>query len=273
MLLPGILAGQGPLDGFSYDGLEFSGFGVELGGVTSDRLESGVVAGIRVDYGYFAPRVRMVFGLSYFKEDFDRDEIVQFESSLRRVVIDPTNDFVIVVGDISLSNIQADNLTKFAKVHYTDINGDQQAYLTEDEARYLTIRKGSLDDAERSEIESHVAHTYRFLMEIPWTKELKDIPMIAYGHHEKLNGRGYPRSLDAPDIPIQTRMMTIADIFDALTAADRPYKRAMTIERALSILADEVKGEMLDPDLFKVFVEAKSFEKKVARASGMFDPA
>lgn len=108
MLLPGILAGQGPLDGFSYDGLEFSGFGIELGGVTSDRLESGVVAGIRVDYGYFAPRVRMVFGLSYFKEDFDRDEIVQFERSLRRVVIDPTNDFVIVVGDISLSNIQAD---------------------------------------------------------------------------------------------------------------------------------------------------------------------
>lgn len=205
------------------------------------------------DYESFVARVTEEFE----GEVAELDRFIQLVTESNEPTILPEGNF--------------DDLTKFAEVHYTDINGDQQAYLSEDEARYLTIRKGSLDDAERSEIESHVAHTYRFLMEIPWTKELKDIPMIAYGHHEKLNGRGYPRSLDAPDIPIQTRMMTIADIFDALTAADRPYKRAMTIERALSILADEVKGEMLDPDLFKVFVEAKSFEKKVARASGMFD--
>ncbi len=164
-----------------------------------------------------------------------------------------------------------DDLTKFANYHYDDIDGEQLPYLTDDEARYLTIRKGSLDETERSEIESHVSHTYKFLLQIPWTKELKDIPMIAYGHHEKLNGRGYPRSVDAVDIPIQTRMMTIADIFDALTAADRPYKRAMPTERALDILADEVKGEMLDPDLYNVFVEAKAFEKKEARASGILE--
>jgi hypothetical protein len=108
ILLPGTLVGQGALDEFSYDGLRFSGFGIEMGGVVSDRLESQLVGGIRVDYGNFSPKVRMVFGLSYFKGDFEADEIAKFERSLRRVVIDPTNDFSITVGAISLSNIEAD---------------------------------------------------------------------------------------------------------------------------------------------------------------------
>ena len=124
----------------------------------------------------------------------------------------------------------------------------------------LTVRQGSLDDSERLEIESHVDHTYRFLKQIPWTRDLAQIPQIAYGHHEKLNGRGYPRSIRADEIPIQTRMMTIADIYDALTAADRPYKRAVTRERALDILRSEVEGEMLDPDLFQIFVGARIYE-------------
>ena len=138
---------------------------------------------------------------------------------------------------------------------------EPQPLLSPDEVRYLTIRKGSLDEAERLEIESHVTHTYRFLLQIPWTKELAQIPLIAYGHHEKLNGSGYPRKVAAREIPVQTRMMTISDIFDALTAADRPYKRAVPLQKALDIMHEEVKTGMLDADLLRLFVDGKVFER------------
>jgi HD-GYP domain-containing protein (c-di-GMP phosphodiesterase class II) len=154
-----------------------------------------------------------------------------------------------------------EELLALAEKKFVDIDGAAQPLLSDDEVRYLTIRKGSLDEAERLEIESHVTHTYRFLLQIPWTKELSQIPLIAYGHHEKLDGHGYPRHVNAPAIPIQTRMMTISDIFDALTAADRPYKRAVPLQRALDIMSQEVKGGMLDQDLFDLFVEGKVFEK------------
>jgi HD-GYP domain-containing protein (c-di-GMP phosphodiesterase class II) len=154
-----------------------------------------------------------------------------------------------------------EELLALAEKRFIDIDGQPQPLLTDDEVRYLTIRKGSLDEAERLEIESHVTHTYRFLLQIPWTKELAKIPLIAYGHHEKLDGRGYPRKVKAGDIPIQTRMMTISDIFDALTAADRPYKRAVPLQRALDILHEEVRDGMLDADLFRLFVEGKVFER------------
>lgn len=154
-----------------------------------------------------------------------------------------------------------EELTVLAQSQYADLEGHTHTFLGEHELRCLTLRKGSLDRKERREIESHVVHTYRFLSQIPWTRELRDIPKIAYGHHEKLDGGGYPRQIRGDAIPIQTRMMTIADIYDALTAADRPYKRAVNQERALDILRDEVEGEMLDRELFRVFVEAKVFEQ------------
>ncbi len=154
-----------------------------------------------------------------------------------------------------------EDLLKLREKRYVDVDGVPQPYLSDDETRFLTIRKGSLDEAERLEIESHVTHTYRFLLQIPWTKELSQIPLIAYGHHEKLDGRGYPRKVGAGEIPVQTRMMTISDIFDALTASDRPYKRAVPLQRALDIMHDEVKAGMLDRDLFQLFVDGKVFEK------------
>jgi hypothetical protein len=154
-----------------------------------------------------------------------------------------------------------EELKAIASRTYEGLTGDRQPLLTEDEVRFLTIRKGSLDDAEREEIESHVTHTYKFLLEIPWTRELQQIPVIAYGHHEKLDGSGYPRKISGEAIPIQTRMMTISDIYDALTAQDRPYKRAVPRDRALDILTREfVDRGQLDNELFRLFVEAKVFE-------------
>jgi hypothetical protein len=145
---------------------------------------------------------------------------------------------------------------------FLEKGGQAIAFLNDDEYVKLSIRKGSLDEAERTEIESHVTHTFLFLRTIPWTKEMRNIPTIAYGHHEKLDGDGYPRRIQAKEIPIQTRMMTVSDIYDALTASDRPYKRAVPAQKALDILSTEVKESKLDPDLVKVFIEAKIWEMK-----------
>jgi HD-GYP domain-containing protein (c-di-GMP phosphodiesterase class II) len=152
-------------------------------------------------------------------------------------------------------------LVSFTEREYDDIDGQRRPYLTSDEARFLSISQGSLDPTERLEIESHVNLTYRFLQQIPWTRELQQVPFIAYGHHEKLDGRGYPRGAMGDSIPIQTRMMTISDIYDALTAADRPYKAAVAAARALDIMSGEVGCGQLDASLFGLFVEAKVFDR------------
>ena len=139
-------------------------------------------------------------------------------------------------------------------------NGDSTKLLTPREVEALSIPKGSLSNREREEIESHVTHTFNFLSRIPWTTELRQVPEIAHAHHEKLDGSGYPRGLSTAEIPIQSKMMTIADIYDALTAWDRPYKRAVPVEKALQILQWEVNDGKVDGDLFKLFIEAKLFD-------------
>jgi hypothetical protein len=156
-------------------------------------------------------------------------------------------------------------LQQLAGRHFSDIRGDRRLLLDPEEARILSIRKGNLDPSERGEIESHVTHTFNFLQKIPWTKDLVSVPTIAFAHHEKLNGRGYPRKLTADEIPIQSRMMTVSDIYDALTATDRPYKRAVTTERALDILKMEVGDGLLDSSLVNVFIESKVYERGVLR--------
>lgn len=137
----------------------------------------------------------------------------------------------------------------------------QVPWLSDQELVMLSIRKGTLDEKERQEIESHVTHTYNFLKQIPWTPNLRSVPEIAYGHHEKLNGGGYPMRRRDPEISLQTRMMTIADIYDALTAWDRPYKKAIPPEKAIDILGMEVKDGHVDADLLQVFVDAKVFAR------------
>ena len=159
-----------------------------------------------------------------------------------------------------LPEASRNDLEGLARRTYADPDGELQPLLSEEEVRYLTIPKGSLDEQERLEIESHVTHTYNFLQRIPWTRELQQIPLIAYGHHEKMDGHGYPRHVTGEAIPIQTRMMTISDIYDALTAQDRPYKRAVPPDRALDILTQEVKAGQLDLELFRLFTDAKVFD-------------
>jgi hypothetical protein len=138
-------------------------------------------------------------------------------------------------------------------------DGSMSHYLAPDELRFLELARGTLDPGERAEIETHVENTRRFLAQIPWTDDLKNLVTFAYGHHEKLNGTGYPRRLEGEDIPVQTRMITLADIFDALTEADRPYKPAVSPEAAIDILRSEAKAGQLDGDLVEIMVDSRVY--------------
>jgi hypothetical protein len=155
----------------------------------------------------------------------------------------------------------AAELDGLSRLTFAGPDGAPLPYLTEEELAYLRIPKGSLTDDERREIESHVEQTYRFLVQIPWTGDLRNVAEIAYGHHEKLNGRGYPRGVAEAGIPPQTRMMTVADIFDALTASDRPYKRAVSAERAIDILHMEARDGLLDTALVETMVESGVYRR------------
>jgi HD-GYP domain-containing protein (c-di-GMP phosphodiesterase class II) len=145
-------------------------------------------------------------------------------------------------------------------ITYRDLAGETRRLLTDTEVLALQITRGSLSSGELDEIRSHVVHTYNFLIKIPWGKTMQRIPQIAAAHHEKLNGTGYPRGERASEIPVQSKIMTIADIYDALTASDRPYKKALPAERALQILDFEVKDGNLDPELVRVFREAEVYK-------------
>jgi len=155
-------------------------------------------------------------------------------------------------------------LHRIAFRSFEDHRGNRRTVITPEEAAYLSIPMGSLTAEERTHFESHVIHTYNFLSQIPWTKDLKRIPEIAWSHHERLNGRGYPRKLSAAQIPIQTELIMISDIFDALTAMDRPYKKAVPLERALNILQDEKRAGALNPALVDLFIDEKVYQRVMA---------
>lgn len=156
-----------------------------------------------------------------------------------------------------LNEDQTKKLKQISHLHCKDCEGHQKPLLEADEIARLSILRGSLTEVERKEIESHVSHTVQFLKRIPWTQRFGNLVNIAGAHHEKLNGRGYPNALKEEAIPNQARMMTICDIFDALVASDRPYKKAVPLEKALDILEMHVKVGELDPRFYKVFVESK----------------
>ena len=200
-----------------------------------------------------------------------RDELAAIEADHVRhqAEIDVALDVIAKSNEPTvLDGTTASALLELPSRSYMDVDGVLRPYITANELESLSIRRGSLSEGERIEIESHVTHTFKFLSQIPWTGEFARVPEIAFAHHEKLDGTGYPRRLQAVDIPLQSRMMTISDIFDALVAWDRPYKKAVPVEKALDILDDEAKHGKLDPDLLRVFIEAKVFELTARRAAG-----
>jgi hypothetical protein len=141
--------------------------------------------------------------------------------------LDEALDVVLTVNEPSVQPQDfTSSLLKITARSWEDHRGQRRTVLTPEEASILAITKGSLTEIERREIQQHVVHTFQFLAQIPWTREFRRIPEIARSHHEKLDGSGYPFGFRGDQIPLQSRMMTIADIYDALTATDRPYKKA-----------------------------------------------
>ena len=209
-------------------------------------------------------RSKLDYVLARGREEFLR-ELPEFDAKLAHYLetLDEQLKFIVDTNEPPLFGDSGfeEKLLEIAAQQYTDADGQRTNLLSGDELRLLSIPKGSLDESERRQIESHVEHTYNFLRQIPWTEELRDLPVIARGHHEKLNGSGYPQKLSAPQIPIQTRMMTISDIFDALGASDRPYKRAVALERSLEVLEKMVDAGELDAGLFRIFVEGKIYSR------------
>ncbi|MEQ8859575.1 MAG: HD domain-containing phosphohydrolase [Pseudomonadales bacterium] len=139
---------------------------------------------------------------------------------------------------------------------FLELDGTRDGLITDIDLNALSVRRGSLTPEERREIESHVTHTRDFLAVLPWPPELARVPEIAGAHHEKLDGSGYPDGLVGEQIPLASRVMTVCDIFDALTAMDRPYKSSMSVDTALDVLADEASRGLVDGEILQVFIDA-----------------
>ncbi len=193
-----------------------------------------------------------------------RDQVGEQLAAVDRDIIGKVTELDEIIKFILSSNEPSvleqgsfERIAEIAAMTFQDEAGAVGPYLLAEEACSLQIRRGSLTEQERLEINSHVVHSFTFLCKIPWSRTLRDVPTIAGSHHEKLDGTGYPRQLRGEAIPIPSRMMAITDIYDALTANDRPYKKAMPMEKALDILASDVKRGQLDGELFDVFVGAR----------------
>lgn len=190
-------------------------------------------------------------------------ELSGIDSVLERELHSLREDFALIQEANKpsvLAQKAAGRIDSIGRRTYLSADGKRTRILDPEDVDCLKIPRGSLNAQERREIESHVTHTYAFLKQIPWTDDLAHVPEYAYGHHEKLNGSGYPRRLFSGKIAVQTRMMTVADIFDALAAADRPYKKAVPLDKAFDILRMEVKEGNVDGELLDLFIKAKVFK-------------
>ena len=174
------------------------------------------------------------------------------------------NEFLVMILEVNEPEFVYDKnkgrLHELNDSRFHDRDEQQIQLLTDFEFSVLSFSRGSLNPEERREIESHVSHTFEFLSLIPWTGQFAGVPDIAHAHHEKLDGTGYPQGLLANQIPVQSKIMAIADIYDALTAGDRPYRSGVPTETALHVIEKEVKLGKLDEQMFRVFVDSESYK-------------
>ena len=184
----------------------------------------------------------------------ERDEVIERIGQAIQLV-----DSVNTAGFVTDERLE--ELKALARLTYTGEDGKTKNWLTPDEHAMLTIRKGTLSGAEREIMEEHVTITGKLLSKIRFSGELSHVPQWAAAHHELLDGSGYPNHLSGDAIPLEVRIITILDIFDALVANDRPYKKGMPVDRALSILQSMAEQEgKLDPELTRLFCQSKCWE-------------
>ena len=165
------------------------------------------------------------------------------------------------IGGEAMRESDQERVRAIAKYRWTDISGHEANFLSEDELKNLTIRAGTLTGDERQIINHHIVATIKMLEALPWPKHLKNVPEYAGGHHERMDGKGYPKGLIREQMSVQARVMGIADIFEALTAKDRPYKKGKTLSESLEILGKFRLNGHIDPDLFDVFVRKQVYRR------------
>jgi len=163
------------------------------------------------------------------------------------------------IGSEKMDDADVARVQQIAKYQWRNAEGEQADFLSAEELENLTIRAGTLTAAEREIINHHINVTIKMLESLPWPKHLRHVPEYAGGHHERMDGKGYPKGLTREQMPIQARVMGIADIFEALTAKDRPYKQGKTLTESLMILGKFKECGHIDPDLFDVFIREKVY--------------
>jgi hypothetical protein len=163
------------------------------------------------------------------------------------------------VGGESMKAADQERVRRIAQYRWCGVDGVERDFLDADEVTNLTIKFGTLTEAERKIINNHIVVTIRMLESLPWPKHLANVPEYAGGHHERMDGKGYPRGLTAAQMSVQARIMAIADIFEALTARDRPYKKGKMLSESLRILGNFAVNGHIDPDLFDIFVRNKVY--------------
>ncbi|HOO73552.1 MAG TPA: HD domain-containing phosphohydrolase [Spirochaetota bacterium] len=190
---------------------------------------------------------------------FERNEVLKNIRTIKDKIVRMNEP---AVTDEDPEEILASMFRDIESIECRDIDGNAMRVISDCDRANLSIKRGSLNADERREIESHVVHTYNFVSRIPWPPEFKRIPEIALRHHEKLDGSGYPGGLSGREsISLQSRIMAIADIYDALSAKDRPYKKAVPLETTLNILRKEAEQGKLDPDLVDLFISCRIYER------------
>jgi HD-GYP domain-containing protein (c-di-GMP phosphodiesterase class II) len=165
------------------------------------------------------------------------------------------------VGSERMRDEDIARVQRIAAYRWRDPSGAEAAFLTEEEVRNLTVRTGTLTEDERKIINHHIVATIKMLEALPWPRHLTNVAEYAGGHHERMDGKGYPRGLRREQMSVQARCMGIADIFEALTARDRPYKKGKTLSESLEILGRMKLNNHIDPDLFDIFVRKKVYRR------------
>ena len=189
------------------------------------------------------------------------DDEARLRDELRRIDEDRKFLHACNIGSERMRDDDIEHVKRIARYRWRDVSGHEADFLTADEVKNLTIRAGTLTDEERKIINHHIVATIKMLEALPWPKHLTNVPEYAGGHHERMDGKGYPRGLTREQMSVQARCMGIADIFEALTAKDRPYKKGKTLSESLEILGRMKQNHHIDPDLFDVFVRRQVYRR------------
>ena len=216
---------------------------------------------VRLRMDYITQKVQLEgqkIKIDLLERNTPKSEVEKFETDLNNKIqeLKDIRSFINKCNEPGefLEDETLDRLKEISQRTYLDNEGIEQPFLTEDELLNLSIRRGSITEAERKKMQDHAAVTLRMLKQIPFTKKLKNIPNFAGAHHEFINGNGYPLGLKGDQIPFEGRLMAVTDIAEALTASDRPYKKAMPLETVYRILRSMSEKGELDNDLVELFI-------------------